>query len=76
MPQQSEGRSSARGRCRLPMALAVISAAVLYLFLPGALPHHSGRVYVYPTFLLVLLGADPEDPSHLSSAALAASHDR
>ena len=56
MPQRAEGGQQRQGERRLPMALAVISAAVLYLFLPADFRIARDAVYVYPTFLLVLLG--------------------
>jgi cell division protein FtsW (lipid II flippase) len=44
-----------RGERRLPMALAVLVAAVLYLFIPEQFRLTEVAHYVYPMFLFVLV---------------------
>lgn len=49
------GESDRRGERRLPMALAVITAAVLYLFIPAQFRAVEAFQYLYPAFLTILL---------------------
>jgi len=50
------GRVQRQGERRLPMALAVVAAAVLYLFIPEQFRITEASRWIYPIFLLVLLG--------------------
>ena len=65
-PTQSEGphltelgaaKESRRGERRLPMALAVLTAAGLYLLIPAEFRVWEPLLVIYPAFLLVLLAA-------------------
>jgi hypothetical protein len=48
-------RPQREGERRLPMALAVVAVAVLYLFIPVDFRAFAAAVFVYPTALLILL---------------------
>jgi uncharacterized membrane protein len=51
----TQGQPPQRGERRLPMALAVISAAILYLFIPADFRLNDSIRVLYPILLVVLL---------------------
>jgi hypothetical protein len=55
MVRVTNGQGPRRGERRLPMALAVVVAAVLYLFIPAQFRIWGPLQVGYPVFLLVLL---------------------